>query len=857
METWANWQASLSVPSDLLWRHALAAIPLILLIAGVTRWVPCRPATRHTLWLSALLWLLVAPFLPQAPSLSIVTRTRPVTLADTEPSDPAGRLARSVPHGANEVLTWERSLTVGVGRVPDAPLSSLKKKDAPPARLKASPAEPAIARSVAVSGGASGAGVPSRIPLPDWREWTVGLLAVRDAVAAVPSIPATIWLGGAGFLLLCGLLRIVRSRRLLRDARRAPAAVRQLVREAADEMGLRRIPEVYMIRRRISPLIWCGRQVRLILPATLWSRLDPASRRAVIFHELAHVRRRDHWVSWVELVVGAIYWWYPLVWWVRSRVHAEAEHCCDAWVTTLFPGGRRAYAEALLKTKQYVRIDDRLMPIVGIGMTTGRAAARSLGFGKPHGVGKPLCGRFARRLSMVMTQSVKPRLSVSGVVLVLAVVSAGWLVTPAHSCPPAEKSAAAIAPTTPARLAADVPFAIAAGAPCADCKSSKPCTSCEGCQTRWPGFSFVPNALNTFQQHLAKRAAKGGRQVVVPPSDWVGVAPTLFAPELKRVRFVGDKTDMERRLEKLERRLERMGDRLAEVSQSVRKRGRVAEDGAKKSRAKAKGKSKTRAKERRQRRERVERRERASREPRVAHEPREPRPPRPPRPARELRAPHAVTDIRRGPDDDSREVIRTYELPGGKLEALTELMLRADVPVLVRSLDDGIEVHATKAQHRTFWAFVRMIHPSGRRVVRPSKGASVYPAPGYRKYMDESAYPSPDYVADARVAYEIASHQADAYIVRAEDAYRQALGQRRATLRAAEGLAAEKAVLQSELQARLKQLGVQAGEAETQVEAIHKQAENIEKRAKKSQERAQELERKAQELEKRMEDREE
>jgi hypothetical protein len=53
--------------------------------------------------------------------------------------------------------------------------------------------------------------------------------------------------------------------------------------------------------------------------------------------------------------------------------------------------------------------------------------------------------------------------------------------------------------------------------------------------------------------------------------------------------------------------------------------------------------------------------------------------------------------------------LRTYKVPKGKLEALTKLMVRDDVPVIVRTLDDGIEVNATESQHAAFKAFVEML----------------------------------------------------------------------------------------------------------------------------------------------------
>ena len=57
----ASW---LSIAVDHLWSNAIAAIPLIVVVAAVSKWARCRPATRHGLWLMVLVWLVCPPLLP-------------------------------------------------------------------------------------------------------------------------------------------------------------------------------------------------------------------------------------------------------------------------------------------------------------------------------------------------------------------------------------------------------------------------------------------------------------------------------------------------------------------------------------------------------------------------------------------------------------------------------------------------------------------------------------------------------------------------------------------------------------------------------------------------------------------------
>src|SRR3990172_4768364 len=59
--------------TDLLWRNGLTAIPLVLLTTAVCQWIPCRPATRHTMWLVVLAWLVTPTILPEPPTPNLVS----------------------------------------------------------------------------------------------------------------------------------------------------------------------------------------------------------------------------------------------------------------------------------------------------------------------------------------------------------------------------------------------------------------------------------------------------------------------------------------------------------------------------------------------------------------------------------------------------------------------------------------------------------------------------------------------------------------------------------------------------------------------------------------------------------------
>jgi hypothetical protein len=110
-----------------------------------------------------------------------------------------------------------------------------------------------------------------------------------------------------------------------------------------------------------------GRPV-LLLPVGLWERLTAEQRDSLLLHELAHVRRRDHWVRLFELVVTVLYWWHPVVWWARSELRRAEEDCCDAWVVWATPGKARAYAAALVETVDFLSEAPVALPVGASGM---------------------------------------------------------------------------------------------------------------------------------------------------------------------------------------------------------------------------------------------------------------------------------------------------------------------------------------------------------------------------------------------------------------------------------------------------------------------------------------------------------
>lgn len=67
----------------------------------------------------------------------------------------------------------------------------------------------------------------------------------------------------------------------------------------------------------------------LLLPEGLREYLTPEQFEAIVTHELCHVERRDNLSSAIHMVVEALFWFDPVVWWIRARLIEERERACD------------------------------------------------------------------------------------------------------------------------------------------------------------------------------------------------------------------------------------------------------------------------------------------------------------------------------------------------------------------------------------------------------------------------------------------------------------------------------------------------------------------------------------------------
>ena len=162
---------------------------------------------------------------------------------------------------------------------------------------------------------------------------------------------AILWLGGTVGLLGWTAVRAIRFRRTLKRAvRPAPSWLRRQAAEVGRDLGLSRIPEPCTTNARVTPMVWwSGGRVRMLVPSFLLRDPGGEEVHAILAHELAHVRRRDHLVRWLEWLACSVFWWNPVAWWARHQLRIAEESCCDELAVGTGRACPKAYAKALLR----------------------------------------------------------------------------------------------------------------------------------------------------------------------------------------------------------------------------------------------------------------------------------------------------------------------------------------------------------------------------------------------------------------------------------------------------------------------------------------------------------------------------
>ena len=188
------------------------------------------------------------------------------------------------------------------------------------------------------------------------------------------------WIGVSALLFLVSTVRILRFNRLLKaNSRLAPKYISEISSNIAERIGIRGVPRVVVSGAQIAPFVWwLGGQPRITISEQAVHALSRHDLRLVIAHEMAHIKRRDHWIRWLEWFSVNSLWWNPVMWWARSQLRISEEIACDNLVIESIESERRRYANALLNMADLMTSPVIRPPAVVSAMNSGGDLERRL-----------------------------------------------------------------------------------------------------------------------------------------------------------------------------------------------------------------------------------------------------------------------------------------------------------------------------------------------------------------------------------------------------------------------------------------------------------------------------------------------
>lgn len=156
------------------------------------------------------------------------------------------------------------------------------------------------------------------------------------------------WLAGMLILLTLLLQRACFVKRLVAQGTAADEALLRLLDECCCRIGIQRKIELRLSDTMLSPAV-CGLFKPVVLvPNILLERLSPEKLKAVLMHELAHVKRADVWVNLLQTIVQIVYFYNPFMWMANAMIRRAREQAVDEMVLVTLKPEAKQYSNTLL-----------------------------------------------------------------------------------------------------------------------------------------------------------------------------------------------------------------------------------------------------------------------------------------------------------------------------------------------------------------------------------------------------------------------------------------------------------------------------------------------------------------------------
>ena len=201
---------------------------------------------------------------------------------------------------------------------------------------------------------------PAETPLaqinPTFHEPVSSVKSDITVISAGANLNTLTWQGIIFMLWLIGVLvisvlliqRIFFVRGLIAQGEPAGSRLIDIVNQCREQVGVRRNIKLRLSHNVASPAV-CGLfQPVILIPKTLLENLPQDKLKAVLTHELAHIKRGDLWVNCLQTLLQIVYFYNPFVWLANMMVRRIREQAVDEMVLVALGTQADSYSSTLI-----------------------------------------------------------------------------------------------------------------------------------------------------------------------------------------------------------------------------------------------------------------------------------------------------------------------------------------------------------------------------------------------------------------------------------------------------------------------------------------------------------------------------
>ncbi len=165
--------------------------------------------------------------------------------------------------------------------------------------------------------------------------------------------PVIFWFYLTGMLVVAflSIFSYQKINRLKRNCSPLPSEWQQSVRKILQQTGLSGSIPIKASAATTIPIVVGFFKPMILLPSAMLLSMSTDQVESIIMHELYHIRRLDHVVNMLQLLLEILFFYHPALWWISRIIRQLREESVDEWVVSQIEYPKE-YAHALLQIEQ-------------------------------------------------------------------------------------------------------------------------------------------------------------------------------------------------------------------------------------------------------------------------------------------------------------------------------------------------------------------------------------------------------------------------------------------------------------------------------------------------------------------------